>query len=256
MHIEAAPVSLWLRSDLDEQDLAGLNKPTTVIRICKQGDDLTGTTIGGSKRHPLHPIHYELACGKTDIPTLDLSVYGTPMRINDDDVILGTNDDLFPFAYAADLTAYGQFEQQLPIPVGQKRKKVLHVYVYVIFNRMSVTLDAIFAVDGHEIKGLERTSSSDVLKDEGMAIMWRTHNKIDMKRVHLWQVARPELLGLDTAQLPPSAQKTRTTGKPCPQALKRGRKRKRYAGAPPDIVEADTTASFDDEQSHPSSIEL
>lgn len=256
MNTNTVPVSLWLRSDPDEADVTASDEPLTVVRICRQGDDLTGASIAGSKRHPLHPIHYELECGNTEVPTLDLSVYGTPKGISDDDVIRGTNEDLFAFADAAELTTYGKFEAQLPIPAGPKRKESLHVYVYFLFDRMSVTLDAVFAIDGHQIKNLERTSSKDVLRDDGMAIPWRTHNKVELKRVHLWQVARPELLGLETTQSSSPAQWKPTNGKPRRQPMQRGRKRKRHVEASSEVMEEESPARSDDGKSDQSSLQL
>lgn len=256
MNTTTVPVSLWLRSDPDEEDVAASDEPITVVRICRQGDDLTGASIAESKRHPLHPIHYELECNNTEVPTLDLSVYGTPKGISDDDVIRGTNEDLFAFADAAELTTYGKFEAQLPIPAGPKRKESLHVYVYFLFDRMSVTLDAVFAIDGHQIKNLERTSSKDVLRDDGMAIPWRTHNKVELKRMYLWQVARPELLGLETTQPPLPAQGIQPSVKPRRQPTQTGTKRKRHVEASSEVVEDESTAESDDEESNQSSLVL
>lgn len=241
------PVSLWLRSDPDDRDREDQDAPMTMIRVCKQGENLKDSATAGIYRHSLHPIHYELVCDDSEMPVLDLSVYGTPDGVDDDAVKNGTNDDLFVTAEAGKLIEHGRFEHQLSMPVGPKRKEVLHVYIYVSFNRMSVQLDAVFAVDGHEIKGLERTPSGDILRHNELAIEWRTHSKIEMKRLHLWQVARPELLGSIVTQPASSIENAPRTGKLPHRTTKRATKRKRSPEDSPEGSERRTSSEPGDE---------
>ena len=95
-----------------------------------------------------HPIHFELQATDDEPPSLDLSVFGTPAEVSDDDVIEGWNTENFAYTTADKVTEYGRFEQQLPRSTVKPGKRICHVYLYVEVARLLVGLYAVFARDG------------------------------------------------------------------------------------------------------------
>ena len=81
--VDEVPVSLWLRSDPDEDE----EEPNTVVRICTQGQDTNDTANVRDRVSASHPIHFELSAINDEPLSLDLSVFGTPAGVSDKAVI-------------------------------------------------------------------------------------------------------------------------------------------------------------------------
>ena len=93
LSVKDVPVSLWLRSDPDET--TGEDDGNTVIRICMQGQDMNDTVSVRDRVSASHPVHYELCAADDKPPSLDLSVFGTPAGISDEEIIEGWNIENF-----------------------------------------------------------------------------------------------------------------------------------------------------------------
>jgi hypothetical protein len=121
------PVSLWLRSDPDEST-NGENHHT-VVRICTQGHDKNDAANMRDRVSASHPIHFELQATGDEPPLLDLSVFGTPAGVSDENIIEGWNSENFAYTESDRVTELGRFEQQLPRSTVKPGKRVCHVYL-------------------------------------------------------------------------------------------------------------------------------
>lgn len=186
------PVSLWLRSDPDESRDG--EDATTVVRICTQGQDKNDTTNLRDRVSASHPIHFELRATDDEPPSLDLSVFGTPAGVSDEDIIEGWDPENFAYTNVNKVTEFGKFEQQLPQTTAKHGKRICHVYVYVDVSRLSVAFYAMFAKDGRAIKPLEKTSFDKAIQNGELTTKWKKFQKVDLDMVRLKQVARPESL--------------------------------------------------------------
>ena len=101
------PLSLWLRSDPD----GSTNEvdDDSVIRICTQGQDVNDSQTVLDRLSASHPIHYELLAPEDEPPSLDLSVFGTPAGVSDEQIIEGWNHDKFAFTKAGKVTEFSKF---------------------------------------------------------------------------------------------------------------------------------------------------
>jgi hypothetical protein len=192
LSVEEVPVSLWLRSDPDER--ANGEDRDTVVRICTQGQDKNDTVNLRDRASASHPIHFELSVTDDEPPSLDLSVFGTPTGVSDEEIVQGWDVENFAYTKVDKVTEYGRFEQQLPRTTVKSGRKVCHVYLYVQVSRLSVELYAIFAHDGRAVKPLEKTLLGGALEDGKLTTKWRKYQNVDMGMVRLKQVARPESL--------------------------------------------------------------
>lgn len=211
LSVDAAPLSLWMRSDPDgsgddnasnerEKSQEDSEAQQEAVRICRQGQALDPKTASESDRNPSHAIHFELSC-KLGRPEIDLSVFGTPSALTDEDVIMrrGISDEedssteCLVFSQPDKLTRFGDFCEELPMQ-SERADGVYHVYVFSRITRIAITLFAVFAEDGHKIQSLENQSINLVLQDVSLSSAWESHNGVRMNVVWLGQVARPEFL--------------------------------------------------------------
>lgn len=192
LSVQEVPVSLWLRSDPDE--CASEEDRDTVVRICTQGQDKNNAASLRDRVSASHPIHFELSSTDEEPPSLDLSVFGTPAGVSDEDIIQGWNVENFAYTKVDKVTEFGRFEQQLPQSIVKPGRRVCHVYLYVEVSRLSVNLYAIFAQDGRAIKPLEKTPFDRVLQNEELTTKWKKYQGVDLSMLRLKQVARPESL--------------------------------------------------------------
>lgn len=191
LSVEDVPVSLWLRSEPDES--ANGEDRDTVVRICTQGQDKNDTASLRERVSASHPIHFELCVSGDEPPSLDLSVFGTPAEVSDEDIIQGWNAENFAYTKVDKVTEFGRFEQQLPRSTVKPSKRVCHVYLYVEVSRLSVELYAIFAHDGRAVKPLEKTPSDRALQNGKLTTKWKKYQGVGLGIVQLKQVARPDL---------------------------------------------------------------
>lgn len=192
LSVKEVPVSLWLRSDPDEstdEDNCG-----TVVRICAQGQDINDTANTRDRDSASHPVHLELSTADDEPPLLDLSIFGTPTDVSDEDIIQGWNTENFAYADIGKVTEFGRFEQQLPRSTAISGGKKCHVYLYVEVSRLSVELYAIFAHDGRAIKPLEKIPFDRALQNGELTTRWKKYQSVNLGVVRLRQVARPESL--------------------------------------------------------------
>lgn len=204
LSVEEVPVSLWLRSDPDES--ANGEDRDTVVRICTQGQDKNDTASLRDRVSASHPIHFELCVNDDEPPSLDLSVFGTPAEVSDEDIIQGWNAENFVYTKVDKVTEFGRFEQQLPRSTVKASKRVCHVYLYVEVSRLSVELYAIFAHDGRAVKPLEKTPFDRALQNGKLTTKWKKYQGVDLGMVQLKQVARPESLSTNLRE--PSASRS------------------------------------------------
>lgn len=195
LSVREAPISLWLRSDPDEA--ANEKDRKTVVRICTQGKTAKDTLSVRDRASASHPIHYELSAAGDEPLLLDLSVFGTPVGVSDEDIIVGWNAEKFAYTGIDKVSEFGRFEQQMPQLTAVNGRKVCHVYLYVEVTRLSVKLHAVFARDGHEVKHLEKTPFENAFQDGEISEKLRKHKGIDLEIVRLKQVARPESLAVN-----------------------------------------------------------
>ncbi|KAK4903715.1 hypothetical protein LTR49_026695 [Elasticomyces elasticus] len=159
--LHEAPMSLWLRSDPDDG-----SKDPQAVRFCRQRQELNPTSHEGR-------------------PEIDLSVFGTPTSLSDEDVIEhsdGTSrkkkrsglQERLVFAPIARLTRFGDFSHEIPIesPVPDT---IYHVYVFAMVTRIGMNLFAVFAKDGHKISGLEERSYATVIENGMLLERWKVH---------------------------------------------------------------------------------
>lgn len=211
LSVDAAPMSLWMRSDRDtleednesdehEEGQAESEAQQEAVRICRQGQALNPKTVGKSDRNPSHAIHFELSC-KLGRPEIDLSVFGTPPELADEDVIVrrGNTDgggkarECLVFSRPDKLTRFGDFCEELPMQ-NERADGIYHVYVFSRITRIGITLLAVFAEDGQKMPLLENQSIDLVLQDVSLSSNWKSHNGVRLNVVRLGQVARPEFL--------------------------------------------------------------
>lgn len=205
LSVKEVPVSLWLRSDPDES--ANEESSDTVIRVCTQGQDKDDTSNLHDRVSASHPIHFELSTTDNEPPSLDLSVYGTPAGVSDDDIIKGLNADNFAYTDVDKVTEFGRFEQQLPRSTVKSGKRICHVYLYMEVSRLSVELYAIFAKDGRAVNPLKKTPFDRVLQDGELTKKWKKYQSVDLDMLRLRQVARPE--SLSTSAVEPNSRSHR-----------------------------------------------
>lgn len=190
--VDEVPVSLWLRSDPD--DNTDEEERNTVVRICTQGQDMNDTANVRDRISASHPIHFELSATGGEPPSLDLSVFGTPAGVSDEAIIQGWNVENFAYTNVDKVTEFGRFEQRLPHSTVMFGKRVCHVYLYVEVSRLSAAFYAIFAKDGRVVKQLQNTPFDKVFQDGELTAKWRRYRNVDLNVVRLKQVARPESL--------------------------------------------------------------
>jgi hypothetical protein len=195
LSVEEVPMSLWLRSDPDEAT-NGMDC-RTVVRICTQGKTTKDRFSVRDRASTSHPIHYELSAAEDEPLSFDLSVFGTPVGVSDEDIIMGWNAEKFAYTDVDKVSEFGRFEQQMPQLTAVNGRKICHVYLYVEISRLSVKLHAVFASDGHEVKHLEKTPFENAFQNGGIIERLRKHKGIDLETVRLKQVARPESLAVD-----------------------------------------------------------
>lgn len=211
LFVDEAPMSLWMRSDRDtsEEDIGGYEKDggqdeserqQEAVRICRQGQALSPKKVGRFDRNPSHAIHFELSC-KLGRPEIDLSVFGTPPGLADEDVTVRRGDsegggkahECLVFSQPDKLTRFGDFCEELPMQ-SERADGIYHAYVFSRITRIGVTLFAVFAKDGHKIPTLENQSINSVLQDGSLFSSWRSHGGVGLDVVRLGQVARPEFM--------------------------------------------------------------
>ena len=105
----------------------------------------------------LYPVYYELYTTDDKPPLLNLSVFRTPARVSNEDIIEGWNVKNFAYIDISKVTEFGRFEQELPDSTVIPSRRVYHVYLYVKVSRLSVKLYTIFANDRRAVKPLEKT---------------------------------------------------------------------------------------------------
>lgn len=198
LSVKEAPVSLWLRSDPDES----INEEghDTVVRICTQGKDKDDTVHLRDRVSASHPIHFELSTTDDEPPSLDLSVFGTPARVSDEDIIQGWNADEFAYTSVDKVTEFGRFEHQLARSTVKPGNKACHVYLYMELSRLSVAFYAIFAKDGRAVKPLEKVPFDRALQNGELTTKWKKYQNIELDMVRLRQVARPETLSASSLE--------------------------------------------------------
>lgn len=192
LSVQEIPVSLWLRSDPDESKDG--EDSTTLVRICTQGQDKNATANLRDRVSASHPVHFELRAADDEPPSLDLSVFGTPAEVFDEDIIEGWNSENFAYTNVNKVTEFGRFEQQLPQSTVKPGKRICHVYLYVDVSRLSVAFYAIFRKDGRAVKPLEKTSFDEAVQNGELTTKWKKHQNVALDLVRLKQVARPESL--------------------------------------------------------------
>jgi hypothetical protein len=195
LSVEEVPMSLWLRSDPDEATNGKDCK--TVVRICTQGRTTKDTFSVRDRASASHPIHYELSAAENEPLSFDLSVFGTPVGVSDEDIIIGWNAEKSAYTDVDKVSEFGRFEQKMSQLSAVNGRKICHVYLYVEVSRLSVKLHAVFASDGHEVKHLEKTPFENAFQNGEIVERLRKHKDIDLKLVRLKQVARPESLAVD-----------------------------------------------------------
>lgn len=203
-------MSLWLRSDPDETPDETLEEENwnTVVRICTQGQGMKDTKNIRDRASASHPIHLVLVAAEDEPPALDLSIFGTPTGVSDEDIIQGWNDDKFAFTTVDKVTEFGRFEQDLPFSTVSNSDATCHVYVYLKVSRLSVKLYAAYARDGHEIKALTKTPFESAFRNGEITEKWAKHNGVEVCIKRLQQVARPESLSANPPTSPSAAQST------------------------------------------------
>lgn len=198
LSVKEVPVSLWMRSDPDEHPDG--NASDTVVRICTQGRDINDKNSVRDRVSASHPVHLELCATDDEAPSLDLSVFGTPAGVSDDDIVQGWNAENFAYTQVDKVTEFGRFERQLPRSTVKPGKSVCHVYLYMEVARLSVAFYAIFAKDGRAVKPLEKVPFDKVLQDGELTTKWKKYQNIELNMVRLKQVARPETLSTRSPQ--------------------------------------------------------
>jgi hypothetical protein len=192
------PVSLWMRSDPDDEAI----NIDMMIRVCTRGKDLQDDDGVQDNRSSSRPLHFTLEASQGDIPTFDLSIFGTPNGVSDDKITIGKNDEEFHYTHRRNLKLFGkhQFDLAASLPLrnsGSRVKKriskatkgkIYHVYVYMVMSTMAVQFYVVHAVDGHEMPDLAETDVRRALKDGKLVEGWRRHRNIDMN-VILWKQA-------------------------------------------------------------------
>lgn len=192
LHVTCAPLSFWLRNDTATHN----GRATRAVRVCRKGQELnvrSGSDYGANDRNPSLPVCFGLDKdddGYGDGPfELDLSVFGTPPKVKDEDILTqyrdvtnGRPDKDFVYARIKDLVPYGTFKTDVPLkdlpPDGR-----CYVYVFYKLTAVEITLFAVFAANGREVKALESKTLTDVEN-------FKKHAAADLKVIRLGQVAR------------------------------------------------------------------
>lgn len=134
-------------------------------------------------------------------PEIDLSVFGTPSELSDDDVIvrkgenggLGKPRECLVFWKAEMLTRFGTFREELELQ-ATRVDGTYHAYMFSRITRAGVTLFVVFADDGHRVPALENQSRNRILQDASLSSDWSIHGGVRMIVIRLGQLARPDLL--------------------------------------------------------------
>jgi hypothetical protein len=154
----------------------------------------------GSIATPSHAIHYELSC-KLGRAEIDLSVFGTPPELADEDMIVrkgkldggGKLHECLVFSQPDKLTRFGDFREELPMQ-SERADGTYHAYVFSKITGIGITLFAVFAEDGHEMPTLENQGMNLVLQEVSLSSNWKSHDGVRLNVIRLGQVARPEFL--------------------------------------------------------------
>lgn len=185
------PQSFWMRSDLDQKDLMkwpDFKDRMTVVQVFEKGASLDPKS-SKALRHPMHPIYYDLEVLEDGPPSLDLSIYGTPVGKADNDVAPQCTHEKFRFTTTDKVALFGSYQEELQLDGIVKR---CHVYVFFEFKRTSLILHAIYAADGHRIPELQTKSHTEVIKNGTILPKWEKHNGKLMRVLRMGQVARIE----------------------------------------------------------------
>jgi hypothetical protein len=204
------PVSLWMRSDPDDE---GINNDM-MIRVCTRGQDLQDDDGVQDIRSSSCPVPFTLETSEGASPTFDLSVFGTPNGVSDDEIIIGKNAEDFHYTSKNKLKLFGkhQFDLATSLPSRARKRtskaakgKIYHVYVYMVMSTMAVQFYVVHAVDGHEMPDLAKTDVRRALKDGKLVEGWRRHRNIDMNVIPWKQAARQEMSLRESSKSPSAA---------------------------------------------------
>jgi hypothetical protein len=83
------PVSLWMRSDPDDEPINN----DMMIRVCTRGQDLRDDHRVQDIQSSPRLVHFALGTSRGEIPDFDLSIFGTFKGVSDDEIIIGKNAD-------------------------------------------------------------------------------------------------------------------------------------------------------------------
>jgi hypothetical protein len=151
-----------------------------------------------------HLVHYEL-CTADDKPRLlDLSVFGTPAGVSDEDIIEGWSVGNLAYTDVSLVTELGGIEHELLDSTVTLSQRVCYMYIHVKVARLSVELCAIFANDERAIKLLERTPFWKAFQNVEITKKWKKYQGVDFSIVRLKQVAKPESLSTNQRDAPAS----------------------------------------------------
>lgn len=201
--VGAAPMSLWMRSDpddkdkLDDRDISG--DLVQAVRLCRRGQSLNPLNVKKGDRNPSHAIHFTLTDPDGE-PEIDLSIYGTPTGVSDEEVALpppkskGRPPKFGRLTHApiSKLTLFGKFKEKLPV-TSNREDGVYHAYVFTQITRVDATVFAVFADDGHEMQEFEMKSVDTVVQNDRIVEDMKEHGGKSVKVIRLGQVAREEL---------------------------------------------------------------
>lgn len=231
VNVTEAPLSLWMRSDADKRnENDDSNDTKQAVRLCRKGQSLNPSRLCKNDRNPSLPIHFTLECSE-GTPEIDLTVYGTPIGL--DDKAITTNPKGRPpkgaltHAPIASLTLFGQFQEELHLQ--HREDGTYHAYVFAQITRVDVTMLAVFAEDGHEMKELESQSVDIVMRDGQLVDSWKEHDGKGLDLVRLGQVARPELSLQPAISIDGQTATSKKRSARCDQGAGRGTDRRKFA---------------------------
>jgi hypothetical protein len=194
------PVSLWMIDDMDDSTTD--DDPKTVMRICTQGRDLQG---GGNVKYEStsHPVLLILKSDRGSPHTLNLSIYGTPDGLSDEDIIVEERKAGFTHANIEDVQVFGCYTEVLPVLTSSSHAKTnpdrpkktvgktdCYVYVYIKMDMASVQIFAVYCCDGGKISNLARTPFDEVFEDGKLREDWQKCRGQAIQFVQLRQAAR------------------------------------------------------------------
>ena len=206
------PVSLWMRSDPDDEPINN----DVMIRVCTRGQNLQDDDGVQDIQSSSRPVHFTLETLQGEIPTLDLSILGTPNGVSDDEIIIGKNAENFHYTHKKNLKLFGEHHFDLAASSPQRssgsevtkrirqatKGKTYHVYVYMVMSTMAVQFYVVHAVDGHEIPDLAETDVRGALKDGKLVESWMTHRNVKLNVVPWKQAARQEMFPNEPSRAP------------------------------------------------------